>query len=82
MFSWIALGAAATILATQMLLALVVYYQASYVPQAWHYFVVYQAINVVFLIYNLFALVKTPWVHNVGCTCTALLSRRTKLSMD
>ena len=73
MFSWIALGAAATILATQMLLALVVYYHAGYVPQAWHYFVVYQAINVVFLLYNLFALAKTPWVHNVGCKFMALL---------
>ncbi|KAI4763634.1 amino acid transporter [Aureobasidium sp. EXF-3400] len=70
MFSWIALGAAATILATQMLLALVVYYQAGYVPQAWHYFVVYQAINVVFLLYNLFCLAKTPWVHNVGLLLT------------
>lgn len=67
MFSWIALGAAATLLATQLLLALVMYYQPSYAPKAWHYFLVYQAINVVFLLYNLFALAKTPWVHNVGC---------------
>lgn len=67
MFSWIALGAAATLLATQILLALVVYYQPNYTPQAWHYFLVYQAINVVFLLYNLFALAKTPWVHNIGC---------------
>ncbi|KAI4848966.1 amino acid transporter [Aureobasidium sp. EXF-8845] len=64
------LGAAATLLAAQMLLALAVYYQAGYVPQAWHYFVVYQAINVVFLLYNLFALAKTPWVHNFGLLLT------------
>ncbi|KEQ90534.1 hypothetical protein AUEXF2481DRAFT_9337 [Aureobasidium subglaciale EXF-2481] len=70
MFSWIALGAAATILAAQMLLALVLYYEPSYAPQAWHYFLVYQAINVVFLLYNLFALAKTPWVHNVGLLLT------------
>ncbi|KAI5252861.1 amino acid transporter [Aureobasidium subglaciale] len=70
MFSWIALGAAATILAAQMLLASVLYYEPSYAPQAWHYFLVYQAINVVFLLYNLFALAKTPWVHNVGLLLT------------
>ncbi|KAG9662728.1 amino acid transporter, partial [Aureobasidium melanogenum] len=70
MFSWIALGAAATLLATQLLLALVMYYQPSYAPKAWHYFLVYQAINVVFLLYNLFALAKTPWVHNVGLLLT------------
>ncbi|KAI4726177.1 amino acid transporter [Aureobasidium sp. EXF-10728] len=70
MFSWIALGAAATILASQMLLALAAFYHSGYVPQAWHYFLVYQAINVVFLLYNLFALAKTPWVHNVGLLLT------------
>ncbi|KAK6000904.1 hypothetical protein QM012_002987 [Aureobasidium pullulans] len=70
MFSWIALGAAATLLATQLLLALVIYYHPAYVPQAWHYFLLYQAINVIFLLYNLFALAKTPWVHNVGLALT------------
>lgn len=66
-FSWIALCTAATIIAAQLLLALPAYFLSTYIPQAWHYFVVYQAINIVVLIYNLFALKRTPWVHNIGC---------------
>ena len=66
-FSWSALNAAATILGAQMILALPVYYVDNFVPQSWHYFMVYQAINLTFLLYNLFLLKATPWVHNVGC---------------
>jgi len=49
-----------------MLLSIISFYLPSYVPEAWHYFLVYQAIHLVLFIYNLFALVKTPWVHNLG----------------
>lgn len=66
-FSWIALCTAATIIAAQLLLALPAYFISTYIPQAWHYFVVYQVINIVVLVYNLFALKRTPWVHNIGC---------------
>lgn len=50
-----------------MLLSVPAYYYADYVPLPWHYFLVYQAINVALLLYNLFALRLTPWVHNIGC---------------
>jgi len=66
-FSWIALCTAATIIAAQLLLALPAYFINTYIPQPWHYFVVYQAINIVVLVYNLFVLKRTPWVHNIGC---------------
>jgi len=65
--SWIALSAAATILAAQMILALPTFYIDVYVPKAWHYFVVYQAVNITFLFYNLFVLKAATWTHNVGC---------------
>ncbi|OTA24033.1 hypothetical protein BTJ68_13262 [Hortaea werneckii EXF-2000] len=71
-FSWTALGASATILSAQMLLSVAEYYYADYVPLPWHYFLVYQAINVALLLYNLFALRATPWVHNIGLTITCL----------
>jgi len=66
-FSWVALCTAATIIAAQLLLALPAYFVSTYIPQAWHYFVIYQAINIVVLIYNLLVLKRTPWVHNIGC---------------
>jgi choline transport protein len=69
MLSWIALTAAATILGAQMVIVLPESYVEGYTPQPWHYFVVYQAINIAMLLYNLFALRVTPWIHNVGCEC-------------
>ena len=69
MFSWIALTAAATILGAQMVIAFPESYVEGYTPQPWHYFVVYQAINIAMLLYNLFAIRVTPWIHNVGCEC-------------
>jgi choline transport protein len=67
MFSWIALTAAATILGAQMVIALPESFVEGYAPQPWHYFVVYQGINIAMLLYNLFALRVTPWIHNIGC---------------
>jgi choline transport protein len=69
MFSWITVTAAATILGAQMVIALPEQYVEGYTPQPWHYFVVYQAINVAMLLYNLLAIRVTPWIHNVGCKC-------------
>lgn len=66
-FSWTAVNASATILCAQMLLALPTFYYPRYAPAPWHYFLVYQAINVVMLLYNTFALRSTPWVHDLGC---------------
>ena len=69
MFSWIALTAAATILGAQMVIAFPESYVEGYTPQPWHYFVVYQAINIAMLLYNLFAIRVTHWIHKVGCEC-------------
>ncbi|KXJ87192.1 amino acid/polyamine transporter I [Microdochium bolleyi] len=64
--SWIFLSAAITILSCQLLLTVPSFYVESYTPEPWHYFLVFQAINAVMLIYNIFCLKKTPWTHNIG----------------
>ena len=77
MFSWIALTAAATILGAQMVIALPESFVEGYTPQPWHYFVVYQGINIAMLLYNLFALRATPWIHNVGCESSPIVLDKT-----
>lgn len=67
-FSWVALCTAATILGAQVLLALPQAFVEGYVAQAWHYFLVYQAINITVLLFNIFGLKRMLWVHDVGCT--------------
>jgi hypothetical protein len=44
-----------------------VFWNPTYVPQAWHAFLVYQAINVLVLLYNIYLLRRTMWVHDLAC---------------
>lgn len=64
---WISITAAVSIILPQLILAMVVFNDPGYTPERWHYFVLYEAINLAVLMYNVFALKRTPWVHNVGC---------------
>lgn len=76
-FSWVAICAAATIIAAQCLLALPVFWISTYQPPTWHYFLVYQAINVAFLLNNIFVLKRNNWIHDLGCECLRMLMSRT-----
>lgn len=66
-FSWVAICAAATILMAEAVLAIPAHFVDGYTPATWHYFLVYQAVNVFYLLNNLFFLKKAPWIHDVGC---------------
>ncbi len=46
---------------------MVVFFNEEFVIQRWHAFLIYQALNVVVLIYNLFVLRRAEWTHNIGC---------------
>ena len=66
-FSWSVLCAAVNILVSQLLLILIQYYRPSYIATSYQYFLVSQAANLLFFLYNLFAIKRTPRVHDVGC---------------
>lgn len=65
--SWVFLAAAITTLSSQLLLAVPAYYVKPYSPKSWHYALVFQALNLLLLLYNIFVLVKARWTHNIGC---------------
>lgn len=65
--SWTFLAASITILSSQLLLAVPAFYIETFVPQGWHYFLVFQAINLVLLLYNIFCLQRASWTHSIGC---------------
>ncbi|PKX99343.1 putative choline transport protein [Aspergillus novofumigatus IBT 16806] len=65
-FSWITLAASIAVASTQALMAIVIRWQPRYVPQAWHYFLVYQLFNVAMVVYNIFLTNRTLWVYNAG----------------
>lgn len=66
-FSWLAIGVSVTILVAEQLLALVENCVPGYVPQTWHVSLVYQALTLFAMFYNLFILKRNPWTHSVGC---------------
>lgn len=69
-FSWIAICAGIAIIVPQLCLGMAVFWNPTYVPQAWHAFLVYQAINVLVLTYNIYLLRRTMWVHDLACKST------------
>lgn len=66
-YAWIAGTSGVAILIAQALLAIVIYFQPGYVPEKWHYFLVFQAINALVCGHNIFTLKKTIWVNDVSC---------------
>lgn len=66
-FSWLTLAASIALAATQALMAIIIRWQPAYQAQSWHYFLVYQALNGVIVLYNIFLTNKTLWVYNVAC---------------
>ena len=66
-FGWIAICAGICIIIPQIIFGIVVFYKETFIPQAWQVFLLYQALNLVILLYNLFVLRRAEWTHNIGC---------------
>ncbi|KAK1691140.1 amino acid/polyamine transporter I [Colletotrichum godetiae] len=63
---WIANGAGFIIQMPVIILSLASYLDSTYIPEAWHIFLVFQAFNIVFTAYNIFLMKRTAWIHDVG----------------
>lgn len=63
----VAMTASIDLIVAQLILAMVAFNVPSYTVERWHTCLSYQALNVITLAYNLFALKQTPRTHNVGC---------------
>ncbi|KAI9927590.1 hypothetical protein MW887_003209 [Aspergillus wentii] len=65
-FSWVSISAGVTILPAQFIISMAITYHEGYEAQRWHYFLIYQVANLIVLVYNIFGLRKTSWIHDVG----------------
>ncbi|KAL8970857.1 MAG: hypothetical protein Q9197_003589 [Variospora fuerteventurae] len=54
------------IIVAQLFLAMLAFNIPAYQIQRWHVFLSYQVLNVITTVYNLLALKRTPWTHNIG----------------
>jgi hypothetical protein len=66
-FGWIAICAGICIIIPQLVLGMVVFYHETFEIKAWHSFLIYQALNFIVLVYNLFVLRRAAWTHDIGC---------------
>ncbi|ETI19532.1 hypothetical protein G647_09366 [Cladophialophora carrionii CBS 160.54] len=70
MFSWVAIGAAVTIIPAQQIMALVSALNPMFETKQWHVFLIYEGVAAFILVNNLFLLKKAPWTHNIGFALT------------
>ena len=72
-FTWIALGAGIAIILPQLCLGMSIFWNPDYVPQAWHAFLIYQASNFLVLLYNIYLLRRTMWLHDLACKSDTII---------
>lgn len=67
MFAWIAICTGIAIIPSQLILGIVLFYNPGFDAQPWHYFILYQVINVLVLFYCTALLKKSLWIHDACC---------------
>ncbi|KAK5043611.1 hypothetical protein LTR84_011371 [Exophiala bonariae] len=65
-FQWVSSGAAVMVITATQIMALVGYFNPGAQGEAWHLFLIYQAIGVLALFYNLLILNRLPVTHTIG----------------
>ncbi|MCJ1246988.1 hypothetical protein MMC30_004199 [Trapelia coarctata] len=63
---WITLTASVLIIPPQLVVGLIQFFNSSYVILPWHVFLIYQLLGVMSLLYNILALQRAPWTHDIG----------------
>ena len=66
---WITWTASTLIIPPQIITGVIKFYSSSYEVRRWHIVLLYQGLNIGGVLYNIFALQKAPWTHNLGCKC-------------
>lgn len=65
-FGWIATSAGFIITFPTMALALASFWNPGYTVETWHVFLIFQAMNFLMVMYNIFLLKRTIWLQDVG----------------
>jgi choline transport protein len=66
-YQWVAMGASVLVIVATQIMALVGYFNPGAQDAAWLLFLIYQALGIITLIYNLWALRRLPQTHTLGC---------------
>lgn len=66
-FGWLSICSGVTIQPGQFIEAIRLFFNPDTEVPAWQYFLFYQATNILILLYNIYLLRRTNWIHDVGC---------------
>ncbi|KAL4749594.1 hypothetical protein BDW72DRAFT_214010 [Aspergillus terricola var. indicus] len=66
MFAWIAICTGIAIIPAQQIMGIVLFYYPDFDAQPWHYFLIYQAINTLVMLYNIGLLQRSLWIHDAA----------------
>ncbi|KAH7008648.1 amino acid/polyamine transporter I [Ilyonectria destructans] len=66
LLGWIATAAGFVITTAQLITGLATFMHPTYTIEAWHVFLIFQLMNVIFVLYNMFLIKRTLWIHDVG----------------
>ncbi|KAL8283778.1 hypothetical protein RQP46_005210 [Phenoliferia psychrophenolica] len=61
-FSWVTIVASVVIILAEVVFALVQLYSPAFVIQRWHIFLVFLAVNIISVTFNIFGAVRMPWI--------------------
>ncbi|CAM1507612.1 Fc.00g072530.m01.CDS01 [Cosmosporella sp. VM-42] len=66
LLGWLATTAGFIITTAQLITGIAMFLRPTYVAESWHIFLIFQLGNALFLVYNMFLIKKTSWIHDVG----------------
>ncbi|KPM37120.1 hypothetical protein AK830_g9451 [Neonectria ditissima] len=66
LLGWIATVAGFVVTTGQLVTGLATFLHPSYTIESWHVFLIFQLMNIIFVLYNMFLIKRTLWIHDVG----------------
>ncbi|KAK7420837.1 hypothetical protein QQZ08_010238 [Neonectria magnoliae] len=66
LLGWIATAAGFVITTGQLITGLATFLHPNYAIESWHVFLIFQLMNIIFVLYNMFLIKRTMWIHDVG----------------
>ncbi|KAJ5812682.1 hypothetical protein N7474_008983 [Penicillium riverlandense] len=64
--AWFSISAGTFLITAEIIIALVIQFHPDYVPQGWHYFLLYETFNIFATVYNICLVKKYPRIYNVA----------------
>ncbi|KAH7165667.1 amino acid/polyamine transporter I [Dactylonectria macrodidyma] len=66
LLGWIATAAGFVVTTAQLVTGIATFMHPTYSIQSWHVFLIFQLMNIMFVLYNMYLIKRTLWIHDIG----------------